>query len=416
MKRKLLTQMRREWTGNVWMVVELAIISVIIWFACTMIYMLVMLYGPDKHYDISKDYIMAVKDIPDSDPDREITSDEYMAEYKLLMSKLRNMPQVKAAGGTTNGIPYNYNYWGDVMMDIIDGDTILYRGNQRFYDAEALKIMGLTGTRGETPEQIAAELEAGNVVLSNIEYEDYLFEDGEEKPADNGEKLRGRLLTNTYDESRTAQASMIVVRPIRRADYEPSNGRGVFIKPMKRVPDELLIRLHDGMENDFKTAVNRDPLMSEHLAFSDLTSVAERRQKANTQFDIEKLNAVMQSGFFLLLAFLGILGTYWFRVQERVPEIAVRKVNGATNGDILRRLFGESLILLAIATVLSVGAGWLLLDKELVPDTLLQMPKTWLYTSMGLTTAAMAVIVLAGIYIPARKAMKIDPARALKEQ
>ena len=405
--------MRHELSGNIWLVVELAIISVILWLACSQLYMIVKIYQPDEHYDISKDYILAVKEVP-VDGEEEPDADRMKSDYTVLLNRLRNMPHVKAVGGTRNGIPYAFNYFGNSFYDVIDGDTVVYNGNQRYYDSEAIKIMGLTGTRGETPEQIAAELEKGNIIISTIEYMDG-FEDNESPDTriDAG-RLRGRLLNCSY--GGTFQTSVIQIKPIRRADYEPTHSNGTILRQLNGIASELLVRVDPGNEKEFEDMVNSHPLREGTIAFADLTTVAERREKSNVQIDIVTFNSAMQSGFFLLLAFLGILGTYWFRVQERIPEVAIRKVNGATNLDILRRLFGESMILLAVATAIALVAEWQLLDRELVSDSILQMSRRWLYASMAITSCALGVIVLAAIYIPARKAMKTDPAVALKDQ
>lgn len=413
MKRKLLTQMRHELPGNIWLVVELAIISVILWLACSQLYMIVKIYQPDEHYDISKDYILTVKKVP-ADGEEEPDDQRMAGDYAVLLNRLRNMPHVKAVGGTSNGIPYEFNYFGNSFYDVIDGDTIVYNGNQRYYDSEAIKIMGLTGTRGETPEQIAAELEKGNIIISTIEYMEGFEDNGSPAPRIDAERLRGHLLNCSY--GGTFQTSMIQIRPVRRADYEPTHNNGTILRHLDGIASELLVRVEPGKEKEFEDMVKSKPLREGTIVFADLTTVAERREKSNVQVNIATFNSAMQSGFFLLLAFLGILGTYWFRVQERIPEVAIRKVNGATKLDILRRLFGESMILLAVATALALAAEWLLLDKELISETIMQMHRHWLYASMAITTCALSVIVLAAIYIPARKAMKTDPAVALKDQ
>ena len=58
----------------------------------------------------------------------------------------------------------------------------------------------------------------------------------------------------------------------------------------------------------------------------------------------------MGIGFLLLNNFLGLLGTFWFRTQQRRSEIALHKAHGATDRAIFSRLLSEGILLLAIVT------------------------------------------------------------------
>ena len=60
MKRKLLTQMRTEWRGNIWLLVEFLLISLIIWYVCVNLYGLYLRYNPSKGYDFNNIYVASV--------------------------------------------------------------------------------------------------------------------------------------------------------------------------------------------------------------------------------------------------------------------------------------------------------------------------------------------------------------------
>ena len=120
-------------------------------------------------------------------------------------------------------------------------------------------------------------------------------------------------------------------------------------------------------------------------------------------------------GFMLLTAFLGVLGTFWFRTQERAREIAVRKVAGAGNATVFRRLIGEGLMLLTIATVFAVGLDCLMVWQGLSirgQESGIMWGQSFL--EMGVVYLIMAAMVVAGILFPAYRAMKIDPATTLR--
>lgn len=58
----------------------------------------------------------------------------------------------------------------------------------------------------------------------------------------------------------------------------------------------------------------------------------------------------MGMGFLLLNIFLGLLGTFWFRTQQRRSEIALHKAHGASDMSIFVRLISEGLLLLLLIT------------------------------------------------------------------
>lgn len=121
--------------------------------------------------------------------------------------------------------------------------------------------------------------------------------------------------------------------------------------------------------------------------------------------------------FLLINVFLGLLGSFWFLTQRRVQEIAVRMVAGATRRQVLARIISEALILLVIATVPALLADWFIGKAELLTSwerSTFTMPRLWI--AAAITFAEMAVMVIAGTFIPAWKAMKISPSAALQTE
>lgn len=118
--------------------------------------------------------------------------------------------------------------------------------------------------------------------------------------------------------------------------------------------------------------------------------------------------------FVLVMVFLGFLGTFWFRTQQRVPEIAIRKVNGATNRDIYLRFFAEGMILLAVAVVITMPLTiWIVTNLA----EIVEMPfdNNAEVAAVIISVVVLALLIIAGIYAPARKAAAVNPAEALKD-
>ena len=147
---------------------------------------------------------------------------------------------------------------------------------------------------------------------------------------------------------------------------------------------------------------------------TDFTSMADLRDMCQME-TTQTINGITVCALFVLvMIFLGFLGTFWFRTQQRVPEIAIRKVNGATNRDIYQRFFAEGLILLGVAVVVaSPVTVWIvrnlcdMMDLSIL-DNELAVPVIFSIVVLGL-------LIIAGIYAPARRAASVNPAEALKD-
>jgi putative ABC transport system permease protein len=115
----------------------------------------------------------------------------------------------------------------------------------------------------------------------------------------------------------------------------------------------------------------------------------------------------------LALASVGIYGVMSYMASQRTREIGVRMAMGARPRDVLKLVVGQGAKLLAVG--LAAGLIVALISARIINSLLYQVsatdPLTYLVVALLL-----AAVALAACYIPARRAMKVDPMTALRTE
>jgi predicted permease len=130
----------------------------------------------------------------------------------------------------------------------------------------------------------------------------------------------------------------------------------------------------------------------------------------------ERLFAIL-SGFFgglaLLLAAVGLYGLMAYNVTQRTQEIGVRMALGATQRDVLAMILQETLGMTAIGLLLGIAAalGSLHFVSNLIYGVSARDP-----TTLTAVCVLLAVVASLAGWLPARKAMKVDPMVALRRE
>jgi putative ABC transport system permease protein len=166
-------------------------------------------------------------------------------------------------------------------------------------------------------------------------------------------------------------------------------------------PERLLPFIHRAV-----ASVDKDqPLVSVSSMDKDLAEFI-----APQRFDTTLMALFAAIG--LVLAAIGIFGVMSYRVTQRTQEIGVRMALGAEGKDVLWMVLAEGLLTASFGIALGWAGAWAL-TRYLA--SLLYSVKPGDPLTLGLVSALALATAAAASYLPARRASRLDPMVALRE-
>ncbi len=149
--------------------------------------------------------------------------------------------------------------------------------------------------------------------------------------------------------------------------------------------------------------------LNSDLNVSDVTTLEFREQIATVGQRIAGTFVGVFGLLALVLATVGIYGVTAYTTRQRTREIGIRMAFGATRQDVLRLVLGHAMKL----TALGVGLGLAFALTRFLSSLLLGVTSTDALTFVSVAILLCAVTILA-CFLPARRAMRIDPMEALR--
>jgi predicted permease len=147
-----------------------------------------------------------------------------------------------------------------------------------------------------------------------------------------------------------------------------------------------------------------------------IDQLGSMEQTFTTRFAEPKFQTEIMAAFALLalvLAIVGIYGVNSYAVAQRRHEIGVRMALGATPGVVLGEILMQGMRLTGIGIVLGLGGA--IAVGSALRSVLIGVSATDPLT-LASVSVLLAVVAAVACYIPARRATRIDPAVALRQQ
>jgi macrolide transport system ATP-binding/permease protein len=166
------------------------------------------------------------------------------------------------------------------------------------------------------------------------------------------------------------------------------------VKQAEQAIDELMLSLHNG---------RRDFVVTNYAAMIQ----AEARTQNTLSLMLGSIAAIS-----LLVGGIGVMNIMLMTVRERTREIGIRMATGARQRDILRQFLTE-------AVMLSVVGGLCGVALALIVGGVLMLAEVAVQFSLAAVFGAFGCALVTGVvfgFMPARKAARLDPVKALTSE
>ncbi len=434
----LFRQLRNERRANLWLGVELLVVFAVMWYLVDWTYVTVRTWLQPMGFDTEHCYNLSFNRLtPQAEGYRaEDDAEADMRHLLEIVERLRHRPGVEYAAVSQNSIPYIDGSNGfNLRIDSVMTTGMLRWGQPdffRMFRVQGVAVLTEDGRKVQTtsPDSLAAVLEssASNVLISRNYVSDHRYASlgyADALP------LLGYEVGKGDDGSYSFRIAGIC-EPMRWSHFSTVNEWGGPLVGVAMDDDGVI-----GMGNPLyvQVSLRLEPEADTGADFMEaLMDDADRLYTLGNVFllDVQPFAALQRTmelddvneartqlcviGFLLLNIFLGVIGTFWFRTQHRRSEIALRMAFGSTRRGVFGRLVGEGLLLLTLAAVPAALVAFNVGMAELVDVERMPFDAVRFVVAIGVTWALMSVMVVLGIWYPARRAMRVQPAEALHDE
>ena len=398
---------------GIFVVVEVGLALVLVVGAGLMIRSLAALWRVNPGFNPSHaiTFILSMPSTPST------TSAETRARLRQFDDAMRSIPGVRAVSVTLGSRPMIHN---SALPFWIEGQpkpaNIQEMHQAMFYLVEAgfQKAMGV-------------ELERGRFITSQDDEHAPIVVDIDDVFAHTyfpGENPIGRHINIT---GFNVQAEIVgVVGHVRQwgLDADPQSAvEAQFDYPFMQLPEKLMPLAADAVAVVLRTEGDPTAVMDtvrRAVAQSDprevVYGVETMNEVVSDSFAARRLSMILlgaSAALALALACVGIYGVISYLVEQRTHEIGVRMALGAQPGDVLRLVIGHGarMALIGVAIGLCAALGLTRLMASQLFGVSAHDPLT--FAGVGIL---LIVVAVAACFVPARRAMGVDPMVALRHE
>lgn len=407
-----------ERRNNIGIWIELFLVSVCMWYIVDYIYVAASDYYKPLGFDTEHTYIVRLGYL-----NRESllyqqtdTTANTAAQLFMALERIQQNPLVEAASISVFSRPHiSSAFWESFYSDTIRYEYYVLR---RFVTPDFFRVFRYKSASGSTDELVAALKRNELVLAPEVEREMFPGESAVGKrikfeSGPNVQSFRVGAISTTirYDNWMDEDLKRYFARLFdteQLSYYDKDNVE--YLEFCLRVKPE---EDYDFPERFYEQMTER--LLIGNFYLNSIKYIPDTKEK----FHMGMMNQLRTRGFvvFFLLAniFLGIIGTFWFRTQHRREEIGIRAAVGDSPRGILNLYYGEGILLLSIAFLPAMLIIHILKETEIL-SFYREYTAAHYFIGLCITYLLLAGTIVLGITFPARKAVNMTPAEALRDE
>jgi predicted permease len=342
-------------------------------------------------------------------PDAKYSKPELISSfYHNLLDSIERLPGVEAAGAVSALPLGGQNFSGTTTVDTaeVPFDDTTPEADERLVTPDYFKAMGIPLIRGRyfTDDDTASSPPV-TIVDETMAQTYWPHEDPIGKRLHIGDR-KAQLPWMTvvgvvgHVRNRTLEARS-------RVEHYGPEGQGPFTSSSMG----LAIHTFGNPMNMSTTVQKLVSSMDPDLPVYRVRTMSEVMGESVARRRLALILLAVFSGLALLLASIGIYGVTSYAVNQRQQEIGLRMALGARRGDVLSLVIGQGMLL----TLAGLGIGLLAaLALTRLMGSLLFAVRPADPLALGGAAVLLTLVALLAIFIPARRATKVDPMVALR--
>ena len=348
--------------------------------------------------------------------------DKIRAFYEQLLARVRALPGVEAAAIGLN-IPFDDNEWDSSFH--ITGTPPAEPGQEPSAEINVVsddyfRVLKMPILRGRNfgPEDVPGEDRSRSVIIDQTFAERYLqgrdpiganIDDNQRPPPAEGEPSPPPLtvvgvVPRTRNEA-VGEKNVEELKLVHMYFYAPQYVQG---------GNTLAVRVTSGDPLALVPAIKREVQALDPQQPIGTTSTMEKNI-ANS-LGTRRLTMVLLGSFAalaLVLASVGLYGVMALSVTQRTREMGIRMALGAARGDVMRLVLRQGVGLVAIG----IGAGLLgALAAGRALASLLYGVGAFDVAALAVAILSLSIVAVIACLVPARRATRVDPMVALRDE
>lgn len=433
---------RAERRANLWIWLEMLAVCGLLWFVTDYALTALRAWTRPMNYDIEHVYRLMVGTVQ---IDREGNKKNVPADQGKTMMQTLDLVAAYPGLEAASIQQWGGHYSSSSSTSSFPLDTVMLSSvDVRMVSPDYFRVFRVYGADGSSPEKMAERF--SKLRMNDVQRDYYLSRNA----VDYVEKVNGE--GRESDRRYIGMSDSINYSMVSFIDGVQTEKRIKYNQTLKGIlPDQPR---SEAEKSDY---ISLMPITEEYIGQNELVSYSiylrvspeadtpdfedkfMKRMKAVTQDDtypiisirsvsedrasvladpIRQINNHLAIGFFLLLnIFLGIVGTFWVRTEQRRAEVGIRRVVGSTNKSVLSLMFGEGLVLMTLAFLPAAIAAWYVMFHTDLCDITV-FPVGWGRLLIGLvcTYLQMFLMVLLGTSIPVTRALRVPPTEAIRSE